>query len=65
MQEYEVVEAEVPDRKHGQYVLGRLISERCKHLVREVLGSNEEHVSTSAVVDHAADAFRYAVIGVG
>jgi hypothetical protein len=40
---------------------GLLVSESCENLIREFLGYKEEHVGTSAAVDHALDALRYAI----
>ena len=42
---------------------GLLISERCEHLIRELLSYKHEQVSSSAAVDHCCDSLRYAVMG--
>jgi len=41
--------------------VGLLVSEACRHTVREFLGYKEDHVGTSAATDHALDALRYAI----
>ena len=45
--------------------VGLLVSDRCRHLIREFLGYKEDHVGTAQATDHALDALRYAVMGVG
>lgn len=44
--------------------VGLLISDRCEHLIRELLGYKEEHVGASQAVDHCADSLRYLCMGV-
>lgn len=50
------------DRSGGR--VGLLVSERCRHLIREFLGYKEEHVGTSQATDHCLDSLRYACMGV-
>lgn len=52
-----------PDPEHGGHV-GLLVSAECRHLVREFLGYNEEHVGKSAATDYCLDSLRYACMGV-
>ncbi|WP_254542784.1 terminase large subunit domain-containing protein [Halomarina pelagica] len=42
---------------------GLLISDRCQHLIRELLSYKETHVRTATAEDHAADALRYLIMG--
>jgi hypothetical protein len=43
--------------------VGLLVSDRCRHLIREFLSYKEEHVGTSQAVDHCCDSLRYLCMG--
>jgi hypothetical protein len=45
--------------------VGLLVSDRCQHLIRELLGYKQDHVGTSQATDHCADSLRYAIMGMG
>lgn len=44
---------------------GLFVSERCEHLIREMLEYKETEVCGPGAADHAADALRYLCMGVG
>jgi hypothetical protein len=44
---------------------GLLISDQCEHLIRELLGYQEEHVGKSTAEDHCVDSLRYVVASLG
>jgi hypothetical protein len=61
--EREQERAEQAEREREQQAdrVGLLVSERCQHLIRELLSYKHEHVGTSQAVDHCVDSLRYCV----